>query len=61
MLEINLKVTRLRRIELRNLLPFGPKMEPLALENLNILIGPNTEYVVRHAKQSEWLRQIQSH
>ena len=41
MLEINLKVTRLRRIELRNLLPFGPKMEPLALENLNILIGPN--------------------
>ena len=35
------KCTRLRRIALCNLLSFGPNMEPLVLENLNILIGPN--------------------
>ncbi|MFH1299952.1 MAG: AAA family ATPase, partial [Planctomycetota bacterium] len=35
------KYTRLRRIALSNLLSFGPDMEPLDLENLNILIGPN--------------------
>lgn len=35
------KCTRLRRIALSNLLSFGPEMEPLDLENLNILIGPN--------------------
>ena len=33
--------TKLRRIALCNLLSFGPSMEPLVLENLNILIGPN--------------------
>jgi predicted ATPase len=32
---------RLRRIALSNLLSFGSEMEPLVLENLNILIGPN--------------------
>ena len=41
MTQIKHKGAGLRRIELRNLLPFGPKMEPLALKNLNILIGPN--------------------
>ena len=35
------KCTKLRRIALCNLLSFGPSMEPLILENLNILIGPN--------------------
>jgi len=33
--------TKLKRIVLSNLLSFGPSMEPLVLENLNILIGPN--------------------
>jgi len=33
--------TQLRQIALSNLLSFGPDMEPLVLENLNILIGPN--------------------
>ena len=41
MTQINHKGARLRRIELRNLLSFGPGMEPLDLENLNVLIGPN--------------------
>jgi len=35
------KCTKLRRTALCNLLSFGPSMEPLVLENLNILIGPN--------------------
>lgn len=33
--------TKLRQIALSNLLSFGPDMEPLVLEDLNILIGPN--------------------
>ncbi|MFH1951697.1 MAG: AAA family ATPase [Pseudomonadota bacterium] len=35
------KCTKLRQIALSNLLSFGPGMDPLVLENLNILIGPN--------------------
>jgi len=41
MTQIIQNCTRLRRIALSNLLSFGPSMEPLVLENLNILIGPN--------------------
>ncbi|MFH1028180.1 MAG: AAA family ATPase [Pseudomonadota bacterium] len=41
MTEMIQKCTKLRRIALSNLLSFGPDMEPLVLENLNILIGPN--------------------
>jgi len=33
--------TKLRQIALSNILSFGPDMEPLVLEDLNILIGPN--------------------
>lgn len=36
------KPTRLlKSIQLRNFLSFGPKNEPLELQNLNVLIGPN--------------------
>jgi predicted ATPase len=38
---ISQKCAKLRQIELSNLLSFGPDMEPLVLQNLNILIGPN--------------------
>jgi predicted ATPase len=33
--------TKLRQIALSNILSFGPDREPLVLESLNILIGPN--------------------
>jgi len=33
--------TKLRQIALSNILSFGPDTEPLVLESLNILIGPN--------------------
>jgi predicted ATPase len=35
------RCTKLKRITLSNLLSFGPDMEPLDLEDLNILIGAN--------------------
>jgi DNA repair exonuclease SbcCD ATPase subunit len=31
----------LRQLTLQNLLSFGPATPPLALESLNLLIGPN--------------------
>src|ERR1035441_5672716 len=31
----------LKRVQLHNLLSFGPKSEPVMLEPLNVIIGPN--------------------
>jgi len=31
----------IKSLQIRNLLSFGPKTEPLPLNSLNVLIGPN--------------------